>query len=229
VSHISGSSLERHNQEMKVGGFARWLFGDQGGTQLPTPEVEHPHSHHDAPEVSEEFKSFFKDAPADTDAEYQTIRRDRTIQADLANINIPAGYVPVTFVEDDVIVIAEKGANLRHICLENNIPLYSDVAKLINCRGLGLCTTCRVQADPNSGLSEPTKMEKVHLIRDNPKYRLACQCSVEDAVKISTKPAREYGMVMRHVVRNSALFGVFSLIMLLLLLVMGFDIVGVWF
>ena len=234
MSHDSGkSALERHNEEMKVGPVARWLFGPQGATQLPDAshaQAAHGHGHdHDHAEVSEAFKGFFKDAPLSTDAEYQKIRKDRTVQADINDLNIPAGYVPVTFMEDDVIVVAEKGANLRKICLENNIPLYSDVAKLINCRGLGLCTTCRVQADPNEALSPPTGMEKVHLIRDNPKYRLACQCTVEGPVKVSTKPAREYGMALRHFVRNATLFGVFSVIMLLLVLVIGFDIVGVWF
>jgi ferredoxin len=216
---------------MRVGPFARWLFGPQGATQLPEPGTVHvAHAHEPAhAEVSETFKGFFKEAPLGTDEEYQQIRKERAVQADIKDIAIPEGYVPVTFLEDDVIVVAEKGANLRKICLENNIPLYSDVAKLINCRGLGLCTTCRVQADPNDALSAPTGMEKVHLIRDNPKYRLACQCTVEGPVNVSTKPAREYGMVLRHFVRNAALFGVFSVIMLLLVLVMGFDIVGVWF
>lgn len=223
------SSLERHNEEMKVGGFAGWMFGEQGGTQLPEVAAPKHDTHHDSPEVSEAFRGFFKDSPESTDAEYQKIRRDRTVQADLSQLNIPAGYAPVTFIEDDIIVVAEKGKNLREICLENNIPLYSDAMTLLNCRGLGLCTSCRVSADPNDGLSTPTAMEKVHLIRDNPKYRLACQCTVEGEVKISTKPAKDYGKVMTNFIRNASLFGLFSLIMGLLLLVMGFDIVGVWF
>lgn len=224
------SSLERHNEEMKVSGFARWLFGEKGGTQNPALEPQSTaHEHHAEATVSEAFKGFFREAPAGTDAEYQSIRRDRTVQADIAQINIPPGYAPVTFMEDDIVVVAEKGANLRKVCLDNNIPLYGDVMKLLNCRGLGLCTSCRVSADPNDALSTPTAMEKVHLIRDNPKYRLACQCTVEGPVKISTKPAQEYGKLMRNFVRNSALLGMFSVIMLLLLLVMGFDIVGKWF
>ncbi len=223
------TSLERHNEEMRVGGFAGWMFGEQGGTQLPDVAAPKHDTHHDSPEVSKAFRGFFKDSPESTDAEYQKIRHDRSVQADLSQLNIPAGYAPVTFIEDDIIVVAEKGKNLREICLENNIPLYGDVMTMLNCRGLGLCTSCRVSADPNDGLSAPTAMEKVHLIRDNPKYRLACQCTVEGEVKISTKPAKDYGKVMTNFIRNSALFGLFSLIMGLLLLVMGFDIVGVWF
>ncbi len=219
--------LERHEEEMKVSGFAGWLFGEEGGTQMPvyTP----PTHHHDDQHVSEAFAGFFKDAPASTDAEYQNILKARAMPTDLSQINIPAGYAPVTFLEDDIIVVAEKGKNLRELCLENNIPLYSDVMQVLNCRGLGLCTSCRVSADPNDALSAPTAMEKVHLIRDNPKYRLACQCTIEGEVKISTKPAKDYGKVMANVVRNSALLGVFSLVMLLLLLVIGFDVAGFWF
>jgi ferredoxin len=226
--HSGKSSLERHNEEMKVGGFSRWLFGPGGGTQLPVYETP-KHAHHDEPHVSAEFKGFFKDSPESTDSEYQKIRRERTVSADLSQINIPDGYVPVTFVEDDIIVVAEKGANLRQICLDNGVPLYSDVMTLLNCRGLGLCTSCRVSVDPNDGVSQPNAMEKVHLIRDNPKYRLACQCEVTGPVKVSTKPARDYGIAMRNFVTNAGLFGVFSLIMLLVLLVIGFDVVGKWF
>lgn len=224
------SALERHNEEMKVSGFAGWLFGPQGGTVDPAfAPVTHDHNSHDDQHVSEAFAGFFKDSPASTDAEYQQILGDRAANADLSQINIPAGYAPVTFIEDDIIVVAEKGKNLRDLCLENNIPLYGDMMQYLNCRGLGLCTSCRVSADPNDALSAPTAMEKVHLIRDNPKYRLACQCTVEGPVKVSTKPAKDYGATMRNVIRNSALFGIFSLVMALLLLVMGLDVAGFWF
>ncbi len=225
--HSGKSSLERHNEEMKVRGFSRWLFGANGGTPVPT-YAPPAHAHHEA-EVSEEFKGFFKDAPTSTEEEYQKIRKDRTVNADLSQINIPPGYVPVTFVEDDIIVVAEKGKNLRHLCMENNIPLYGDVMKLLNCRGLGLCTSCRVGVDPNDAVTAPTAMEKVHLIRDNPKFRLACQCEVTGPVKVSTKPAKDYGLMMRNFVRNTSLFGVFTIIMVLLLLVLGLDVTGKWF
>ncbi len=227
--HSGKSSLERHNEEMQVKGFANWLFGARGGTPLPTDAPAHSSHHDSGHHVSEEFKGFFKDSPTDTDEEYQKIRRDRSAPTDLSQINIPAGYAPVMFVEDDIIVVAEKGANLRQICLDNNIPLYGGVMTLLNCRGLGLCTSCRVSVDPADGVTPPNAMEKVHLIRDNPKYRLACQCEVTGPVNVSTKPAKDYGNMMINLVRNATLFGVFSIIMLLLLVVMGFDVVGKWF
>ena len=224
------SSLERHEDEMRVGTLARWFFGETGGTVSPAYKEPMVHvEDHDQHEVSEAYAAFFKDNPESTDAEYQKIRRDRTINADLKDIPIPEGYAPVTFVEDDVIIVAPKGKNLRQLAIENNIQIYGDVMQLLNCRGLGLCTSCRVSADPNDALTPPTSMEKVHLIRDNPKYRLACQCEVTGPVKISTKPAKDYGKTMNNFVRNASLLGFFSVIMLLLLLVIGFDVVGKWF
>jgi ferredoxin len=221
------SSLEQHLETMKVGKLSRWFFGETGGTV--SPAYKEPLVHVDDHKVSETYASFFKENPEKTDEEYQKIRRDRTINADLKDIPIPEGYAPVTFVEDDVIVVAPIGMNLRKLAMENNIEIYGDVMKLLNCRGLGLCTSCRVSADPNDALTPPTAMEKVHLIRDNPKYRLSCQCEVTGPVKISTKPAKDYGRLMNNFVRNASLLGFFSLIMLLLLLVIGFDVVGKWF
>jgi ferredoxin len=222
------SSLERHQESMKAGGVARWFFGKTGGTVPPTyqPQIHHDH---DDQQVSEAYAEFFKDNPEKTDDEYQKIRNDRTINADLKDIPIPEGYAPVTFVEDDVIIVAPIGSNVRQLAMDNNIEIYGDVMKLLNCRGLGLCTSCRVSADPNDALTPPTAMEKVHLIRDNPKYRLSCQCEITGPVKISTKPAKDYGKVMNNFVRNASLLGFFSVIMLVLLLIIGFDVVGKWF
>ncbi|MDP4228891.1 MAG: 2Fe-2S iron-sulfur cluster-binding protein [Bacteroidota bacterium] len=223
------SSLERHKEAMKPGGVAHWFFGESGGTVSPTYAPPAKAHDHDEPQVSEAYAAFFKENPEKTDEEYQKIRKDRTVNADLKDIPIPEGYAPVTFVEDDVIIIAPIGSNLRKVALDNNIELYGDVMKFLNCRGLGLCTSCRVTADPNDALTPPTKMEKVHLIRDNPKYRLSCQCEVLGPVKVSTKPAKDYGKLMNNFVRNVSLLGFFSLIMLTLLLVIGFDVVGKWF
>jgi ferredoxin len=207
----------------------RFLFGEHGSTPIPAvrPEPEH-HGH--GSEVSAESKAYFSGtADASTDAEYQKILQERAAQPEPQEIVVPEGYAPVTFLEADITLIAPIGANLRSLCLDNNIPLYTELTKLLHCRGLGLCTTCRVTVDPASGVTPPTAMEKVHLIRDNPKYRLSCQCEVTGPVKVSTKPAREYGKVFENFVRNASLLGAFTLIMLSILLVIGFDVVGKWF
>ena len=225
--HSGRTSLEAHEHDMQVSGLERWLFGSKGATPIPVPE---PPKQHDEPHVSSEFASYFKgEGPASTDAEYQKILQERTGHAGDQAIDVPPGFAPVTFLEADITLITPIGANLRTLCLDNNIPLYTDLAKVLNCRGLGLCTTCRVEVNPADGVSAPTQIERLHLIKYNPKQRLACQCEVTGPVKVSTKPAREYGKSFDNFIRQSALFGAFSLIMVAILLVMGFDVVGKWF
>ena len=161
---------------MKVNALEEWLFGPDGGTPVPRYRPEKKHSeHHLDPNTAALFKGR---GDQDTDKEYQQIRRERTFKADALDIDIPTGYAPVTFVEDDTILVAPIGSNLRQLALDNNIPIYSDLAKVLNCRGLGLCTTCRVSVEPPEGVTPPTDIEKEHLIRDNPKFRLSCQCEV---------------------------------------------------
>lgn len=227
MSHELRSSLEAHEESMKVNKLEGWLFGEHGATPIPSPRP--PKAKHEA-HVSAESASLFKGtASENTDAEYQKILQERAGDAGDTPIDVPPGYAPVTFLEADVTLIAPIGANLRRLFLDNNIPLYSDLGKLLHCRGLGLCTTCRVEVSPPEGVTPPTAMEKVHLIRYNPKYRLSCQSEIAGPVKVSTKPAREYGKAFDNFVRQSALFGAFTVIMLAILLVMGFDVVGKWF
>jgi ferredoxin len=217
-----------HEREMRsVGGLERFLFGKKGSTELPAPVAKHAATEE---ELLGTDAVFFKTShDVSTDDEYQAIRKTRTAPLNIDDIDIPEGYAPVTFTEEDTILVAPIGANLRDLALANGISIYSDVAKAINCRGLGLCTTCRVEATPADGLSAPTPMEQEHLIKNNPKLRLSCQTSVMGPVTISTKPAREYGRVMNYLVRNGAVIGIFSVIMLFTMLIMGFDIVGSWF
>jgi len=230
--HNGNTSLDAHEEEMKVNALERWLFGERGSTPPPMPrpaKKDHGQDHDDA-HVSKEYAQYFKDRGVNaTDAEYQQILKERTGHAGEQEIEVPEGYAPVTFMEADITLITPIGANLRELCLDNHIPLYSDLAKVLNCRGLGLCTTCRVEVTPADGVSAPTKIEKVHLIKYYPKQRLSCQCEITGPVKVSTKPAREYGKAFDNFVRQSALFGFFSLIMLSILLVIGFDVVGKWF
>jgi ferredoxin len=226
--HNGKSSLDAHEHDMKVNGLERWLFGEHGSTPLPLPRTVK--TDHDDAHVSKEYAQYFKDKGSNaTDDEYQRILKERTGHAGEQELVIPPGFAPVTFLEADVTLITPIGANLRELCLDNNIPLYTDLAKVLNCRGLGLCTTCRVEVTPADGVTAPTKIEKVHLLKYFPKQRLSCQCEVTGPVKVSTKPAREYGKSFDNFIRQSALFGFFSLIMLSILLVIGFDVVGKWF
>jgi ferredoxin len=45
------------------------------------------------------------------------------------------------------------GANLRKVLLQGDIDLYNNGAKVINCRGIGSCSTCAVEIEGE--VSEP--------------------------------------------------------------------------
>jgi ferredoxin len=86
------------------------------------------------------------------------------------------------------------GANLRVVLLRARIPLYTRVAKAVNCRGHGSCGTCAVRVE--GAVSEPTQAEKRRL-RFPPHtpesgLRLACQCSVLGDITV-TKYAGIWG------------------------------------
>ena len=69
-------------------------------------------------------------------------------------------------------------ANLRRAALLAGVPLYNGLAKFTNCRGAGLCGTCRVKVEPGEHLTPPTLREKIRGCTGP--YRLACQARVAD-------------------------------------------------
>jgi ferredoxin len=77
------------------------------------------------------------------------------------------------------------GANLRKEALANGIDIYGFPYKYLNCRGHGLCGTCRVQVDPDWNLSDRTNAEERKL-KAAP-LRLACQANVEGDINCYTQ------------------------------------------
>jgi ferredoxin len=80
-----------------------------------------------------------------------------------------------------------EGANLRVVLLRARVPLYTRVARAVNCRGHGTCGTCAVHVEGEA--SERTEAEK-----RRPRFpphtpeaglRLACQCSVLGDVTVT--------------------------------------------
>ena len=53
----------------------------------------------------------------------------------------------VQFVKQQRSVECPVGTNLRRLALDNGIDLYVFPNNIVNCRGNGLCGTCRVQVD----------------------------------------------------------------------------------
>lgn len=105
----------------------------------------------------------------------------------------------VTFVngKEKQVVEVPDGANLRQEALQNNVSLYRGVEKYANCRGLGVCGTCKVIVKAGmEHLSKPGLFEKGRLalmpfapIGHENEMRLACQTTVHGDCTIETKPA----------------------------------------
>ncbi len=79
-------------------------------------------------------------------------------------------------------VKVESGTNLRKAAIANKISLYPHIFKLLNCRGRGLCTSCRVEIISGK-VNERNEIEENNLkkaLKTNPDLRLACQITVED-------------------------------------------------
>ncbi len=90
-----------------------------------------------------------------------------------------------------------EGRDLRTIALENGIELYPGLFKYLNCRGRGLCGTCRVRVRQQDLLSPRTRAETAKLPETDPTLRLACQTACYGDVDVQTFPRPRQGW-MEH-------------------------------
>ncbi len=84
-----------------------------------------------------------------------------------------------------------SGQNLRKLAQQNGVDLYQGFDKLINCRGNGLCGTCKVEVFPSrpGGVNGRTAMEEKKLAAfTNPNLRLGCQVKIHGDVRVKTGP-----------------------------------------
>src|SRR5262245_1542076 len=105
----------------------------------------------------------------------------------------------VTIANEKKEIEVEVGANLRKALRMAGIEVYSGIDKYINCRGLGLCGTCRVLVKKGmENLSKKTFMEKFTftlnpkasfaVIGQEDESRLSCQCTVEGDCTVEVRP-----------------------------------------
>ncbi len=76
----------------------------------------------------------------------------------------------------------EPGANLREAAIGAKLGIYAHIFKLLNCRGRGLCSTCRVEI-VSGQVADRNEIENKNLVKrlqKNPNLRLACQITVEN-------------------------------------------------
>jgi ferredoxin len=105
----------------------------------------------------------------------------------------------VTFVNEKKEIEVPQGANLRREAVKAGVQLYRGMDRYLNCRGLGLCGTCRVLVKSGmENLNPRTLMEKLNLnlhpltsfayIGHEEEMRLSCQVRVNGDCSIATKP-----------------------------------------
>jgi len=105
-----------------------------------------------------------------------------------------------------VVIVNEKkeievpaGANLREELIKAGVQVYGSVEKYLNCRGLGLCGTCKVLVKKGmENLSRKSFMERFNFnchpltmlayIGHEDEMRLSCQTTVNGDCTIETRP-----------------------------------------
>lgn len=105
----------------------------------------------------------------------------------------------VIFVNEKQELDVPQGANLRKEARAAGIEVHGTVESYLNCRGNGLCGTCRVLVKKGmENLSPPTLIEKANLslhpasllarIGNEDEMRLACQVTVNGDCTVETHP-----------------------------------------
>jgi ferredoxin len=91
----------------------------------------------------------------------------------------------VYFPNEERTIEVPYDANLRRSALDNGVNVYAWPHQYLNCRGHGLCGTCRVRVEPEWNLSERTNAEERKL-KAAP-LRLSCQSRVEGDITCWTQ------------------------------------------
>ena len=101
----------------------------------------------------------------------------------------------VTIANEKRDIEVPAGANLRQAAREAGVEIYGGVHRFLNCRGLGLCGTCRVLVKKGmENLSPRGPLERFKLatmlssIGHEDEMRLSCQVRVNGDCTIETHP-----------------------------------------
>jgi ferredoxin len=89
--------------------------------------------------------------------------------------------VRVLIDEQEIVLQAEEGSNLRRLLLQNGITPYASLPNRVNCGGRGLCATCGVSIE----LGEPQPVHWHDKLAARFGYpRLSCQITVNGAITV---------------------------------------------
>ncbi len=90
----------------------------------------------------------------------------------------------VHFVDINRKVECVPGTLLRDVAIRDGYDVYDGIHKLINCRGEGLCGSCKVAI--TEGRSMPRNETEDKKLSDHPEpWRLACQVQVLDNITVT--------------------------------------------
>lgn len=104
----------------------------------------------------------------------------------------------ITLVDENKTLEVPEGTNLRKALLRHGINPYIGKDKILNCRGFGLCGTCRVELV--DGKAPPmTDREEAALVGLTPFYarkipnnvRLSCRLDVKGDIAVKMYPRIE--------------------------------------
>ncbi|MGB7085258.1 MAG: 2Fe-2S iron-sulfur cluster-binding protein [Phormidesmis sp.] len=98
----------------------------------------------------------------------------------------------IKFIKENKEIDVSIGSNLRFKAQENNIDIYTFMAKLTQCGGYGQCGTCVVDiVEGGENLSPRTAVEEKMLRKRPSSCRLACQTIVQGPISVETKPDKK--------------------------------------
>ncbi len=97
----------------------------------------------------------------------------------------------VYFVKQQKSVECAVGETLRDVARANGVSVYVFPNNLANCRGFGLCGTCRIHVDNPNAVSARTPADQRKTGFEGDNIRLACQTKVLGDVEVVTNPRRQ--------------------------------------
>ena len=101
----------------------------------------------------------------------------------------------VVFANEKTEIEVAAGSNLRQEARKAGVEIYEGLTRYLNCRGLGLCGTCRVlvkkgmeNLSPRGRLERFTLFRMLSTIGHEDEIRLACQAKVHGDCTVETRP-----------------------------------------
>lgn len=102
----------------------------------------------------------------------------------------------VRFVNENREIEVPEGANLRQEALKAGINVYRLRHRWTNCRGKGLCATCRViirkgmeNTSPMGSRERARLKASMVYVGNEDKMRLSCMTKVHGDIEVETQPA----------------------------------------